>query len=157
MKLDTQKKLAASIKDVSKKRIKIDLDRLDELDVSIDDLKQSITKDDIRSFIKNKVIKVLPVKGISRGRARKRITQKRKGRRKGAGSRKGTKTARLSKKHAWMNKVRTQRKLLKELRDKSYLEKKDYRTLYLKVKGGFFRSRRHIKLYIEERNLVKKK
>ncbi|GAF81681.1 unnamed protein product, partial [marine sediment metagenome] len=26
-----------------------------------------------------------------------------------------------------------------------------YRKFYLKSKGGFFRSRRHIKLYLEER------
>ncbi|NQV08601.1 50S ribosomal protein L19e [Candidatus Woesearchaeota archaeon] len=128
MKLDIQKKLAASLKDVSKKRVKIDLDRLKDIEMSIDDLKQSITKDDVRKFIKDKVILILPKRGISRGRARKTKEQKKKGRRKGDGSRSGTPKARLSKKKRWMNKVRPQRKLLKELRDKKMIESKDYRT-----------------------------
>ena len=81
---------------------------------------------------------------------------KRKGKRTGAGSRKGKKTARLSKKDAWMNKVRLQRKFLKELRDKELITKSDYHSLYQKSKGGFFRSKRHIKLYIDEHRLIKK-
>lgn len=156
MKLDTQKKLAASLMDVSEKRVKIDLDRLKALEMSIDDLKQSITKQDIRSFIKDKVIVILPKKGISKSRVRKSKIQKRKGRRKGSGSRKGTINARLSKKERWMKVIRAQRKLIKELRDKGIIKKKDYRSLYAKAKGGFFRSRKHIKIYIEEHNFVKK-
>ena len=88
--------------------------------------------------------------------SRKTALQKRKGKRKGAGSKKGKKTARLSKKDAWTGRIRIQRRFLKELRDKGIITKNDYHSLYLKSKGGFFRSKRHIKLYIEERGLVKK-
>ena len=42
------------------------------------------------------------------------------------------------------------RAFLKELRDKGIISKEDYRVLYAKVKGGFFRSKRHIKLYIAD-------
>jgi len=31
----------------------------------------------------------------------------------------------------------------------------DYRMLYAKVKGGFFRSRRHLQIYLGEHKLVK--
>ena len=56
-----------------------------------------------------------------------------------------------------MNKVRKIRAFLKELRDKEIITKKDYRMLYTKTKGGVFRSKRHVKLYIAEQGLAKKK
>ena len=40
---------------------------------------------------------------------------------------------------------------------KEFIEKKTYQKLYLKAKGGFFRNKRHIKLYLEEYGLLKKK
>ncbi len=123
---------------------------------NLEDIREAITKDSVRDLIKTGLIKRKPVKGISRGRARKKAKQKSKGRQKGAGSRKGKRTARLPKKKAWANKVRVQRALIQELRDKKYLDPKTYRMLYMKVKGGFFRSKRHIKLYIDEQKLAKK-
>ena len=83
------------------------------------------------------------------------MKQKSKGKRKGPGSRKGGPHSRLTKKERWTIKVRAQRKLLKELRDTGKIETKIYTDLYSKSKGGFFRSRRHINLYIQEHNLVK--
>ena len=44
---------------------------------------------------------------------------------------------------------------MKYLREKEIIEKKVYRDLYLKSKGGFFRSKRHLKLYIDEHGLKK--
>ena len=43
-----------------------------------------------------------------------------------------------------------------DVRDKEKLTKTDYRSLYLKAKGGFFRSIRHLKLYMEEHKMIKK-
>jgi len=149
MKLKLQKRLAADILKCSEKRIWFDPTRLE-------DIKEAITKIDVRSLINDRAIKKKPVKGVSRVRARKIALQKRKGKRKGAGSKKGKKTARLSKKAAWIRKIRIQREFLKELRDKGLVSKSDYHSLYQKSKGGFFRSKRHIKLYLEERGLVKK-
>ena len=56
-----------------------------------------------------------------------------------------------------MKKIRLQRKFLKELYNKEYLNPQIYRKLYNKAKGGFFRSKRHIKLYIDDNDLVVKK
>ena len=78
-----------------------------------------------------------------------------KGRQKGHGRRKGKSTARLSKKEKWMNIIRLQRTFLKLLREKQVLTPKNYKVLYMKSKGGFFRSKRHIKLYMEENKLTK--
>ena len=64
VKLKLQKRLAASILGCSEKRIVFDTDRLE-------DIKEAITKLDIRSLIADKAIKAKPIKGVSRVRARK--------------------------------------------------------------------------------------
>lgn len=148
--MKAQKRLAAQVMKCSKKRVWFDPARLDEI-------KEGITKFDIRNLIKDGAIIEKPVKSTSRAGARRRIVQKRKGRLKGPSSRKGKRTARLPKKLAWMRKIRLMRKFLKELREKGIISRRDYRMLYLKAKGGFFRSKRHIKLFIEERGLANKK
>jgi large subunit ribosomal protein L19e len=144
-----QKKLASQILKCSKKRIWFDPN-------SPDEIKEAITKVDVRSLINKGIIKRKPMKGISKSRARKRKEQRKKGRQKGSGSRKGKRTARLPKKRAWIGKIRIQRMFLKSLRDKKLIEVATYRTLYGKCSGGFFRSKRHIKLYIDEHELIKK-
>ena len=148
MKMDVQKRLAAGILGCSQKRIRLDPERLAEI-------KEAITKVDIRGLINDKAISKKPVKGISRARARIQKSQKRSGRRKGYGSRKGKANARVSYKSVWTNQIRAQRGLLKKMKEKGMITKKVYRGLYEKAKGGFFRSRKHLKLYIEERHLAK--
>ena len=149
MRFKIQKRLAAEILKCSKKKVTFDKDRLS-------DIKEAITKADIKSLIGNKAISKKAGNYVSRARARVQLRQKRKGRRRGQGSRKGKRTSRLSKKEKWIKTVRAQRDLLKELRNKEIISKSDYQRLYRKSKGGFFRSRRHIKMYIEEHNLAKK-
>ena len=80
-----------------------------------------------------------------------------KGRKKGPGSKKGKHTARAGKKELWIIKIRSQRELLKELFSKNLISKQDYRDLRQKAKGGYFRSLRHIKLYLTEHSLWLKK
>lgn len=150
MKLKIQKRLSGEILKCSKKRIVFDPERSDEI-------KEAITKADLRGLIKDKAIQSKPKKGISKFRARKIKRQKRKERQKGHGSRKGKKNARLSKKDRWMSRIRAQRNLLKRIKDKGIITNKTHRLLYAKATGGFFRSIRHIKLYLEEHNLIEKK
>ena len=148
MKIRTQRRLASGILKCGINRVWLDSARLKEI-------KEAITKRDIRSLINKDAIKKLPEKGISSFRSKYLKQQKRKGRRVGKGSRKGYRTARLPKKRLWINLVRAQRDFLKRGRDKGLISKKIYRDLYLKSKGGFFRSVRHIKLYLEEHKLIK--
>ena len=103
-----------------------------------------------------KIVKVNPSQQ-SRGRARETMRQKSKGRQKGKGSRKGSQFAREDRKRKWINRVRVQREFLKELIVKSLITTPTYRELYQKVKGGFFRNKRHIKLYLTEYKLIQKK
>ena len=147
MRLSMQKRLAAGIWGCSEKRVWIDPDRLEEA-------KEAITKADIRRLMLDHAILKMPKRGISRGRTRKRIVQRRKGRRQNAGSREGKKTARLGRKRAWINRIRALRELLHSLRERNRISKDAYRELYSKAKGGFFRNRRHIKIYLEEHRLI---
>tara|TARA_Y100000310_G_scaffold102154_1_gene100347 strand:- start:12462 stop:12917 length:456 start_codon:yes stop_codon:yes gene_type:complete len=144
-----QKRLAAQILKCSPKRIKLDSLRME-------DIKKAITKVDVRGLIKEKAIKRKAVTSISKSRTRKNKEQKRKGRQRGYGSRKGTKNLRMGKKRRWINLVRAQRELIKELKLRNRISTKSYRMLYLKIKSGFFRNKRHVKLYIGEQNLLEK-
>ena len=78
-------------------------------------------------------------------RARARLEQKRKGRRKGQGTRAGTANARNPRKHRWMRTIRSQRRVLKELREDETIEPSQYRRYYLKAKGGSYRSIAHMR------------
>lgn len=136
-----QKRLASEIEGVSSKKVKFDAGKMEKIG-------EAITRADIRALINGGAIKILKDKGVSRGRGRKLHIQKVKGRRKGKGSRKGTKNARTPKKEVWMSKIRVQRELLSNLRGKGVLTPSNYRKLYLMAKGGFFRSKAHLKLFI---------
>jgi large subunit ribosomal protein L19e len=146
--LRVQKRLAAQVLDCSQKRVIFDNDRLD-------DIKQAITKHDIRLLVGDGAIREKPMASISRVRARKLKVQKSKGRRKGPGTRKGKTNARVDFKDQWMSRVRVQRDFLKELVTKNLITRKAYRELYLKSKGGYFRSKRHIKLFLDEHDEMK--
>ncbi len=148
--MKTQKRLAAQLLGVSQKKVVFDQGRLA-------DIKESITKTDIRKLIADKAITKRPTSESSRGRARKLKVQKSKGLRKGKGSRQGKKTARLPRKERWMNKIRSQRKFLSALKERKVITNDTYRKIYLKAKGGFFRSTRHIRIYLGEHKLFAKK
>lgn len=147
MDLKVQKRLVSSLKKCSPRRVKLDSERLE-------DIKESITRKDIASLIKDRAIIVRQKTGSSRVRARRRKVQKAKGRQKGHGSRKGSTNARSSQKAAWINRIRKQKRLLKQLRDKKMVTTRVYRKLYGLAKGGYFRSLGHIKGYIKDQELI---
>ena len=142
-----KKKLAAKILNVSPKKVVFAVDALD-------DIQKAITRSDMRGLIAVGKVSKAKVNQHSRGGARKIAKQKSKGRQRGKGSRKGSKHSIVTRKENWMVRVRVQRELLKELRDKKLLSTSNYRMLYTKSKGGYFRNRRHIKLYLKEHHLI---
>ena len=146
-----QRRLASDIIGCSPKKIVFDDSKLDEI-------KEAITKADVRNLISNGTIIVLQKRGISRGRTNKNRGQKRKGRQKGLGSRKGRAGARgENHKRLWINKVRLQRGFIAALITRNQIDKPTHYDLYRKVKGGFFRNKRHIELYLEEKGIMKAK
>jgi large subunit ribosomal protein L19e len=147
--LTPQKKIAAKILGVGVKRVWIDPD-IEE------DLSLALTRDDVRKLISDRVIRKKPIKGVSRGRARGIKIQKKRGQRRGHGSRKGKMGARQPKKRIWINKVRSQRRYLSGLRDNQRITPAQYRTLYVKVKGNAYRSVTYLRNTIEDQQILKK-
>lgn len=121
-----------------------------------EDIASAITREDIRGLIENGTIKVKPVKGVSRGRARALAAKRKYGHCKGHGSRKGKKGARTPKKEQWIKKIRALRRRLKELRADGALDKSVYCRLYRKAKGGEYRSVSHLNSHLESEKLLKK-
>ena len=136
-----QKNLIGRMLKTGKKRVRLNPEKSEQL-------KEAITRADLRSVIGTAII-IKKKKGVSRVRTRKRKEQQKKGRRKGKGSKKGAKYSRISRKELWMNKVRVQRRFLSELKEKEKISKTDYRRLYRRITGGFFRSKAHLKLFIK--------
>jgi large subunit ribosomal protein L19e len=143
MDLTTKKRIAAAILKCGVNRVVFD-------ESAAASIKEAITKSDMRSLINQGIVRAAQKKGVSRVRANKRLVQRRLGRQRGSGSRKGPRTARARPKAVWMIKVRSQRALLQELREKNKISQEQFKELYRKAKGDFFRSRRHILLYIAE-------
>jgi len=107
-------------------------------------ISQAITRMDIRRLIDKGIIAKLPEKGHMHEEAS----------RQERGSRKGARGARLrgGKKEPWLKIIRPQREMLNEL--KPSLKPMAYRMLYRLVKGGAFRSRAHLRSYVEEKKLL---
>ncbi|MEK6903736.1 MAG: 50S ribosomal protein L19e [Nanoarchaeota archaeon] len=148
MNIGKKKRLAATVLKCGENRIWFDPKRLAEI-------KEAITKVDIRGLIKNLAIQKKPYTSHSHTRLRENKLQRKKGRRQGPGSRKGKQSTRISSKRVWINRIRAQRQVLKELNRRGVIPHALYHTLYKKAKGGFFRSRRHIHLYLEEHGVAK--
>lgn len=144
MRADKVARMAADILKVGESRIWIDSKRLDELN-------EVVSKNDIRRLIDEGVIKVEPKKGNSRVRWMKRHEQRKKGRRRGYGKRKGKISARKDPKEDWMNRIRKMRRFLRYLRDHDVIDRRTYRELYRKVKGGEFENLRSLKMHLRER------
>jgi len=147
--LRSQRRMAADILKCGVHRVWIDPERMDEV-------ARAQTKDDIRRLIKEGVIRKKPIKGQSRVRARKRHEQRKKGRQRGPGRRKGAKGARMPRKRQWIQRIRAIRRELRRLRDEGKIDRSTYRKLYMMAKGGYFRDRSHLLMYIEEHDLWKK-
>ena len=147
--MQTQKMIAARILKCGVTRVWLDPSRMA-------DIEEAITASDIRALISKGIVKKLPKKGVSNYRKKKMLAQKRKGRRKGHGKRKGPMGVRIDRKRTWMKKIRIARSILSQLRDANELKSSDYRSLYKRAKGGFFRNRAHVLLTLEKEGYVKK-
>ncbi|MCS7097639.1 MAG: 50S ribosomal protein L19e [Candidatus Methanomethyliaceae archaeon] len=144
MNLKVQRRLAAEVLGVGEKRVWINPEKISEVSTAI-------TREEIRKFIEEGVIKAKPEMGVSRGRWRLIKKQRRKGLRKGPGSRKGPVES-----EDWIYRVRAMRRFLRLLKKRKIITPKVYRMLYMKVKSGTFHDRRQLKAYIEEHGLARR-
>ena len=134
--------MAASILKRGESAVRISPDRLT-------DASSALTRDDVRALILQGVITVAQKRSTSRARGKHNDVLRRKGR-KGPGSTKGHPA---DKKKRWISHVRAQRTYLKQV--KVSLKDGAYREVYLKVKGGMFKSRAQLSHYINDNNLMK--
>ena len=137
MKPSRAAELVAEMAGVGVNRVWIDPEHVEEVE-------SAMTKDDLRGLMERGIIRILPKRGISKVRARVRKTQRRKGRRRGPGSRKGGPKARMGDKELWVRRIRAIRRLLKRLREKGVIDRRTYRRIYRLAKGGHVRSKRHV-------------
>lgn len=139
----SQKRMAAEILKVGVNRIRVDQDGMEEVS-------KAITREDIRDQIGSGAIFAKPIKGVSRGRIRRRKDQIKKGRHKGHGGRSGRKNARAPRKREWIRKIRAIRDELRKIKEDGGINKKVYRKLYLQAKGNLFHSRRHLREHVDK-------
>jgi len=150
MSLRSQRRLAAEILKVGLNRVWIDPDRMEEVE-------SAITREEIRKLIHEGAIRALKKKGVSRARARIIHEKKRKGLRRGPGSRSGTRKARLPRKRMWMMRIRALRRRLRELKSRRLIVEGAYRRLYVMAKSGAFKSIADMERYIDANNLWRRR
>lgn len=131
--------------------LKVGLGRIYVDPAQIAKVSEAMTKDDVRTLIAERVIKKRPQVSQSRGRAKASQAARAKGRGRGKGRRSATKKVRSEQKSRWMNRVRSQRRTLRELKTKNPAEvaNLNYGSIYRKIKGGYFRGKRHLVEYVE--------
>jgi len=148
MDLKSQKKIAAKILKCGVSRVRLTADK------SVED---ALTRNDIRDLIQKGLITKVQKKGTSKSYSKNRTAQKKRGRKSGFGSRAGTMKARTKNpKIHWLRKVRPLRRMIKELRDSGIINRSDYTKIYRKIKGGFFRDKKHLISYLKTNDLIKR-
>jgi len=148
--LKSQRRLAAKILKVGQNRVWIDPE-------SIDDAEAAITREEIKKLVHEGIIKPLPEKGVSHARARIIHEKKKKRRRSGPGSKSGSARAKISKKEAWMSKIRALRKKLRELKTNKIIAESNYRKLYTMASSGRFASVADLERYLKSHELWRKR
>jgi len=131
--LSGQRRLAAEILKIGKNRVWIDPER-------IDDVEGAITRVEVRKLIHEKIIVSLPEKGVSRSRAKTIRSKKRLGRRSGVGSVTGAGHAKVTQKQAWMIRIRSLRRKLRELKASRVIAEATYTKYYRVAGSGRFQS-----------------
>jgi large subunit ribosomal protein L19e len=129
-KLDKRKALAAQVLGVGKRRITFDSDRLA-------DIKEAITKQDIRDLHKAGIIEIKPVSG--------RRTKKKRKTKKGPGK---VKKKIKKRKQEYVKLVRKLRRYVKELKKQERLDKEEHADLRKKIKARTFRSKSNLKEHL---------
>jgi len=148
--LKSQRRLAAEILKIGEGRVWIDPEKIDYVEVAI-------TREEIRKLIHENVVKPLPKKGVSRARARVLNEKRKKGLRRGPGGKSGGARSKISKKQAWMNRIRPLRKRLSELKDSRAITESVYRKMYDMSESGAFESKADLERYIRTHSLWRRR
>ncbi len=137
-----QRRLAAAVLKCGENRVWFNPERLE-------DIEHAISRDDIRNLVEDGAIAAHQKRGNSRGRARALMAKRSYGHCKGPGRRKGAFGSRTNSKTRWIQRIRAQRKVLRELREQNEITSSVYRNFYRRAAGGQFRTVSHLKTQIE--------
>ena len=150
MSLKSQRRLASEVMKIGEGRVWIDPERIDYVE-------SAITREEIRKLVREGVIKSLPQTGVCRVRARILKIKRKKGLRRGPGGKSGPARSKISKKQAWINRIRPIRKRMSELKDTRAISEADYRKLYDMSESGVFKSKAELERYIRTHNLWRRR
>jgi large subunit ribosomal protein L19e len=148
--LSSQRRRASRILKVGQNRVWINPQK-------IEDVESAITREEVRKLVHEKAIAASPIKGVSRGRAKVIQSKKRRGRRKGPGSKSGPSTSIISKKDAWMTKIRSLRRKLREWKANRTITESHYRDLYMIAGSGRFTSIADMQRYAKAHDMWRKR
>lgn len=137
-----QRRLAAEILGCGVNRIWFNPEKISEV-------QQAISREDIRNLIQEGIVAAHQKRGNSRGRARAKMAKRSYGHCKGPGRRKGAAGSRTNSKERWVQRIRAQRRVLRDMRESGEIEPTVYRRFYRRAAGGQFRTVSHLKAQIE--------
>ncbi len=144
-----QKRLAADIANVGVNNVKLPEENLDEI-------KDALTRSDIKKLIDDGKIIIEKKRGISNSRVKLRRKNRRvKGEGRRQGSKNGKKGSRIEPHIVWINKIRKIRQYIKWLRDNGTIDEHTYRLYYRKAKGGTFKSLSDVKNSLKQSGKIK--
>ena len=148
--LKSQRRLAAQILKIGQNRVWINPERMG-------DVEGAITREEVRKLIHEKIIVSQPEKGVSRSRAKVIRGKKLKGRRSGPGSITGAAYAKVTKKEAWMLKIRSLRRKLRELKASRIISEETYSQYYRMAGSGRFQSIAELERNLKANELWRKR
>jgi large subunit ribosomal protein L19e len=148
--LRSQRRIAAQVLKVGTNRVWINPERIEDVEVAI-------TREEIRKLVHEGAIRPASKVGVSRVRARILHQKKKKGLRSGPGTKSGAGHAKITKKQAWMQKIRAQRRTLREWKANRALTEGAYRKLYMVAGSGAFGSIADMERYSKTRGLWRKR
>jgi len=148
--LKGQRRLAAQILKIGQNRVWISPEHMT-------DVEGAITREEVRKLIHEKIIVSLPVKGVSRSRAKSIRGKKKLGRRSGPGSVTGAGYAKVTQKEAWMIRIRALRRKLRELKASRIITETTYTQYYRMAGSGRFESMAELERNLKEHDLWRKR
>ena len=148
--LKSQRRLASQILKIGQNRVWINPERMS-------DVEGAITREEVRKLIHEKIIVSQPEKGVSRSRAKVIRAKKLKGRRSGPGSITGAGYAKVTKKDAWMLKIRSLRRKLREFKATRVITEETYSKYYRMAGSGRFQSIAELERNLKANELWRKR
>ncbi len=115
---------------------------------SLEEAKKAITREDVRSLIKTGSVYALKERGLLSIRGKILEKKKKQGRRRGPGTKKGTRKARSG--NPYKKRIGGQRRVLKKLKEEKLIDNEMFKRFYALVKGGNFTGKATLINHIKE-------